>query len=77
MDRTKQVFEFIRDHIEKYGFSPTYREIAAGVGLNSSSTVKPHLDKLKESGRIEIITKNRQVRAIKILPTDEGHSDDN
>lgn len=46
------IYEFIANHITSVGYAPTIREIAAGVGLSSSSTVQGHIDKLEKDGRI-------------------------
>lgn len=48
--RQQAVLDFIRGYPGPY--SPTIREICAGVGLSSSSTVHRHLIKLEEQGYI-------------------------
>ena len=48
--RQQAIIDFIRDYPHHY--PPTVREIAAGVGLSSSSTVHSHLIKLEEQGYI-------------------------
>lgn len=35
------------------GYPPTLREIAAGAGLRSASSVQPHLKQLEEAGIIK------------------------
>jgi len=47
--RQQAILDFIRDYPHQY--SPTIREIGAGVGL-SSSTIHSHLIKLEEEGYI-------------------------
>lgn len=46
----------VMDHVEQFvackGFSPTVRELAAAVGLSSTSTVHAHLSALKAEGRL-------------------------
>ena len=37
---------FIIDYIQQHGYAPTIREIGAGVGLKSTSSVMPHMIKL-------------------------------
>ena len=46
----KQValLNFIQDFTEENGFSPTYREIMAGLELSSVSAVAEHIDNLVE-----------------------------
>jgi len=49
--RQQEIIDFIRDY--PYQYPPTVREIAAGVGLKSSSTVHTHLNALVKQGLIE------------------------
>lgn len=46
------VIDFIQDYTEEKGCSPTYREIMAGLKLNSVSAVAEHIDNLVEKGVI-------------------------
>jgi repressor LexA len=48
--RSQSIVEFIRDYPHPY--APTVREIAKGVGLNSSATVQYHLNRLIKLGYI-------------------------
>ena len=47
------VVDFIQDFTEEKGCSPTYREIMAGLKLNSVSAVAEHIDNLVEKGVIK------------------------
>lgn len=47
-----KVLEFIRDYIEQHGYSPSIREIAAGVGLASSSAALYQVLRLEGAGLI-------------------------
>lgn len=38
-ERRRRVFQFIADHLERKGYPPSYREIADGLGIASTSTV--------------------------------------
>jgi|GEM_PF-1072291 len=49
--RQQAILEFIHDY--PYQYPPTIREIGAGVGLRSSSSVHQHLIKLEGLGYIE------------------------
>jgi len=49
--RQQEIINFIREYPYKY--PPTVREICAGVGLKSSSTVHSHLNALVKQGIIE------------------------
>ena len=42
------VLEFIENFTEENGYSPSYREIMAGLGLSSVSAVAEHIDNHKE-----------------------------
>lgn len=44
------VLEYIQDFTEENGYSPSYREIMAGLGLNSVSAVAEHVENLVEKG---------------------------
>ena len=47
-----KIYDFIEMYYAKNGLPPSIREICAGVGLKSTGTVKVHLDRLFEEGRI-------------------------
>lgn len=44
------VLEFLEDFTEENGYSPSYREIMAGLGLTSVSAVAEHVENLVEKG---------------------------
>lgn len=48
--RQKEIFDFIRRYLRKYGYPPTVREIGKALGLHSPSTVHAHLAKLEQIG---------------------------
>ena len=50
--RQKQILEYIRDCVHKYGYPPSVREICQSVGLSSTSTVHGYLHRLEELGFI-------------------------
>ncbi len=50
--RQKEIFDFIRKYLRKYGYPPTVREIGKALGLHSPSTVHAHLAKLEQSGML-------------------------
>jgi repressor LexA len=49
--RQAEIYRFIIDFQQLRGYSPTFREIAAGVGL-SLSTVTAHLNALRDKGAV-------------------------
>lgn len=50
--RQKQIFDYIGESIEKYGYAPTLTEIAEHFGLSSLATVHEHLEVLEKKGLI-------------------------
>ena len=44
------VLDFLQDFTEENGYSPSYREIMAGLGLSSVSAVAEHVENLVEKG---------------------------
>ena len=42
------LLDYLQDFTEEKGYSPTYREIQAGLGLSSVSAVAEHIDNLIE-----------------------------
>ena len=52
-DKQKNILNFINIFVEKNGYAPSVREICAGVGLKSTSTVQYHLEKLINSGYLQ------------------------
>jgi repressor LexA len=51
--RADRILAFVRESIAKNGYPPSVREIAAAVGLASTSAVHHHLTKLQEAGRLQ------------------------
>lgn len=47
------ILTYIKNYIKEHGYPPTVREIGAGVGLKSTSSVQSHLIKMLEMGMIE------------------------
>ena len=45
--RQKEVMDFLSSFIDKKGYSPSYEEIAAGLGLASLATVHKHIQALE------------------------------
>lgn len=47
------VLDFLQDFTEENGYSPSYREIQAGLGLSSVSAVAEHIDNLVSKGALK------------------------
>src|SRR3989338_7786312 len=63
--RQKQILSFIKQYIDKYGYSPTLGEIAEAIGVSSLATVHEHLQALTTKGVIKRF--EGAVRGIEIL----------
>ncbi|MDO8498312.1 MAG: transcriptional repressor LexA [bacterium] len=63
--RQKQILDFIKQYIEKYGYSPTLGEIAESIGVSSLATVHEHLQALVQKGVIKKF--EGAVRGIELL----------
>ncbi|MDY6821410.1 MAG: transcriptional repressor LexA [Deferribacterota bacterium] len=62
--KQKKYIEFINSFIEKNDYPPTIREIALGLGVSSTSSVKKMLDRLKAVGAIE--KKTNKARGLEV-----------
>lgn len=51
--KQKELLDYIRNFIDETGYSPTYREIMAGLGYRSVATVSKHIDNLVALGVLE------------------------
>lgn len=63
--RQKQILGFIKQYIDKYGYSPTLGEIAEAIGVSSLATVHEHLQALSQKGVIKRF--EGAVRGIEVL----------
>ena len=52
-NRQRQILDFIKQYIQKNGFSPTLAEIGKAMGLSSLATVHEHLQALEKKGVIK------------------------
>jgi repressor LexA len=51
--RQKEVIDFLTGFTQKNGYSPSYEEIAQGLGLNSLATVHKHVTNLQNKGLLQ------------------------
>jgi len=70
--RQKQILDFIRQYIQKNGFSPTLTEIAHALGVSSLATVHEHLTTMAKKGIIKRY--QGSVRGIEIVETENSNS---
>jgi repressor LexA len=64
--RQKEVLDFLTDFVRKNEYSPSYEEIARGLGLKSLATVHKHITNLANKGLLQR-AQNRS-RSIDVLP---------
>ncbi len=51
-DTITLVYDFIVNYIREQGYPPAVRDICAGVGIRSTSTIHSHLQRLQQQGKI-------------------------
>ncbi|KAA5828314.1 transcriptional repressor LexA [Saccharopolyspora hirsuta] len=64
--RQQRILAAIQDWVNRYGYSPSTRQIGEAVGLRSSSSVSKHLNALEEKGflrRSATVSRPMDVRA--------------
>lgn len=64
-EKEYELYKFLIDYIKENGYSPSYKEIAEGIGIKSRSTVMEKLQRLQKKGKIQM--KASSPRAIRIL----------
>lgn len=70
--KQSQVLQFIDHYLSKYGYAPTYSEIAEHMGLASKSPVSKHIDALEAAGYIEKSAKSaRGLRLLKPVASND------
>lgn len=48
------VYEFIKAYTKVYGFSPSYEDIAKGLGLKARSNIHRMVHKLRREGMLSV-----------------------
>lgn len=66
MEAKRRIYEFVLAYLSQHGYPPSMREIAAGVGLRSVSTVHTYLQKMFAEGILETDQDTGSSRAIRI-----------
>ena len=64
--RQKEVLDFLSGFTQRKGYSPSYEEIAAGLGLNSLATVHKHVTNLHNKGLLQ--RSHNRSRSIDVVP---------
>ena len=68
--RQRQIYDFIAEFVRSNGYSPSFEEIGAGLGLSSLATVHKHINNL-EAKKLLRRDYNRS-RSIDVLPLPAG-----
>jgi repressor LexA len=64
--RQRQVYDFIDEFVRANGYSPSFEEIGAGLGLSSLATVHKHVSNLEKKGLLK--RDYNRSRSIDLLP---------
>jgi repressor LexA len=67
--RQRQILTMIREWVDRHGYPPTMREIAAAVGLASPSSVAHQLKVLEEHGHLRRDARGSRAVALSVAPT--------
>lgn len=70
-----EILDYIENFISSEGYSPTYREIMAGLGYKSVATVAKHIDNLVVLGKLEK-AENGEARSVSIKKIGREFMDD-
>jgi repressor LexA len=64
--RQKEVLDFLESFVGRNGYSPSFEEIARGMGLKSLATVHKHITNLEKKGMLDRV--HNRSRSIDLLP---------
>ena len=72
--KQEETLQFIKKYMVAHGFTPSVREICAGMGLSSPATAHTHLKELESKGFIR--KQNSKFRTIELLVENEFEEKD-
>src|ERR1700679_276946 len=64
--RQKEILDFLEAFVNRNGYSPSFEEIARGMGLKSLATVHKHISNLEKKGLLDRV--HNRSRSIDVLP---------
>lgn len=67
--KQRLLLDFITEFIAEHGYSPSYREIMAGLQYNSVATVALHVNNLIKRGQLR--KRDNSARSLEVVHTDE------
>ena len=68
--KERAIYEYVKDTIEKNGYSPSVRDIRSALGIKSTSTVHVYIQRLEEKGLIS--KENGKSRTLRIDGSDSA-----
>jgi len=71
--RQRQMYDFIAEFVRSKGYSPSFEEIGAAMGLSSLATVHKHLNNLQTKNLLR--RDYNRSRSIDVLPLPDGIPD--
>lgn len=64
-NKEEQLLQFIKEHLNNFGYPPTVREMCHAVKVSSTSTIAYYIDKLEQDGHIrKNPNKNRAIEVV-------------
>lgn len=64
--RQKEILDFLEAFVTRNGYSPSFEEIARGMGLKSLATVHKHITNLEKKGMLDRV--HNRSRSIDVVP---------
>src|SRR5271167_3066814 len=64
--RQKEILDFLESFVARNGYSPSFEEIARGMGLKSLATVHKHITNLEKKGMLDRV--HNRSRSIDVVP---------
>ena len=64
--RQKEILDFLESFVTRNGYSPSFEEIARGMGLKSLATVHKHITNLEKKGMLDRV--HNRSRSIDVVP---------
>ncbi len=68
--KQRELLTFISSFINEHGYSPSYREIMAGLNYNSVATVALHVNNLIKRGHL--MKRDNSARSLEVVNTDDA-----
>lgn len=73
--KRSKIYKFLINYISEHGYAPTVREIAAGVGIDSTATIYRNLKSLEKMNKIRRGKKvPRSIKIIEMEKAEQMHS---